>query len=85
MNGPGEYYAKWNNPVRERQIPYDFMHMRNWPNKENGDRLIVGEQDDSWCGWREVKGWGNWAKRKKHSWTTGVRGLNGNRKKYNAD
>ena len=24
MNGPGEYYAKWNKPGRERQVPYDF-------------------------------------------------------------
>ena len=27
MDGPGEHYAKWNKPVRERQIPYDFIHM----------------------------------------------------------
>ena len=26
MDGPGEYYAKWNKPVRERQIAYDFTH-----------------------------------------------------------
>ena len=26
MDEPGEYYAKWNKPVRERQIPHDFMH-----------------------------------------------------------
>ena len=25
--GPGEYYAKGNKPVRERQIPCDFTHM----------------------------------------------------------
>ena len=24
MDGPEEYYAKWNKPVRERQTPYDF-------------------------------------------------------------
>ena len=24
MDGPGEHYAKWNRPVRERQIPYRF-------------------------------------------------------------
>ena len=24
MGGPGEHYAKWNKPVRERQIPNDF-------------------------------------------------------------
>ena len=27
MDGPGEYYAKWNEPVRERQIPYDLTYM----------------------------------------------------------
>ena len=27
MDGPGEHYAKWNKPVRERQISYDFTHM----------------------------------------------------------
>ena len=25
MDGPGQTYAKWNKPVRERQIPYDFI------------------------------------------------------------
>ena len=27
MDGPGEHYAKWNKPVRERQIPYDFTYV----------------------------------------------------------
>ena len=27
MDGPGEHYTKWNKPVRERQIPYDFTHV----------------------------------------------------------
>ena len=27
MSGPGEYYSKWNKPVRERQVPYDFTPM----------------------------------------------------------
>ena len=31
MDGP----AKWNKPVRERQILYDFTHMRNLINKLN--------------------------------------------------
>ena len=35
MDGPGEHYAKWNMPVRERQIPYDFTHMWNLMNKLN--------------------------------------------------
>ena len=29
MYGSGEYYAKWNKPVRERKIPYDFIYMWN--------------------------------------------------------
>ena len=24
MDGTGEYYAKWNKPIGERQIPYDL-------------------------------------------------------------
>ena len=40
MDGPGEHYAKWNKPVRERQIPHGFIHMwnpmNNCTNKENG-------------------------------------------------
>ena len=35
MEGPREHYAKWNKVVRERQIPYDFTHMRNIMNKLN--------------------------------------------------
>ena len=27
MGGPGEHHAKWNKPVRERQIPYDLTYM----------------------------------------------------------
>ena len=50
MDGPGEHYAQWNKPVRERQIPYVFTHMwnlKNQTNKQNRDRLIDGEQADS--------------------------------------
>ena len=35
MDGPGEHYAKWNKPVRERQILYDSTHMWNLMNKLN--------------------------------------------------
>ena len=35
MDGPGEYYAVWNRPVRERQVPYDFTYMSNVMNKIN--------------------------------------------------
>ena len=33
MDGPGKHYAKWNKPIRERQIPYDFTHVWNLMNK----------------------------------------------------
>ena len=29
MYGAEEHYAKWNKPVRERQIPYDFTHVES--------------------------------------------------------
>ena len=32
---PGEHYAKWNKPVRKRQIPYDFTHIYHLMNKLN--------------------------------------------------
>ena len=50
MDGPGEYHAKWDKPVREKQILYDFTHMWNLMNKlnkQNRARLIDREQDDS--------------------------------------
>ena len=34
-DGPGEHYAKWNMPVRERRIAYDFTHMWNLMKKLN--------------------------------------------------
>ena len=27
MDGPGEHYANWNKPIRERQVPYDFTYV----------------------------------------------------------
>ena len=33
MDGPGEHYARWNKPVRERQVPCDFIHVWNLMNK----------------------------------------------------
>ena len=35
MDGPGKHYAKWNKPVIERQIPYNFTHMWNLIKKLN--------------------------------------------------
>ena len=84
-------------PVRERQISYDFTHMWNLmnkcTNKENGDRLIDGEQGDSWGG--RLGGGGTEQKGRRthgHGHQCGdscgegdIRGLNGNGKKYNRD
>ena len=35
LGEPGEHYVKWNKPVREGQIPYDFAYMWNLMNKMN--------------------------------------------------
>ena len=35
MDEPGEYYAKWNKLVRERQTPYNFTYMWKLMNKIN--------------------------------------------------
>ena len=35
MDGSREYNAKWNKSVREKQIPYDFIHVWNLRNKTN--------------------------------------------------
>ena len=33
MDGPGEHYAKWKKPVREKQEPYDFPQVES--NEQN--------------------------------------------------
>ena len=35
IDGPGDHYAKWNKPGRERQIPYNFTYVWNLMNKIN--------------------------------------------------
>ena len=35
MNETGEYYAKWSNPVGEKQIPYDLTYKWNLMNQIN--------------------------------------------------
>ena len=35
MDRPGEYYAKWNKPVKERQVAHDFTYIWNLVNKIN--------------------------------------------------
>ena len=34
MDGPGEYYTKWNKLVTGRQIPYNLIYMWNLMNKK---------------------------------------------------
>ena len=34
MNGPSEYYTKWNKSDKERQIPDDTTHIWNIKNKQ---------------------------------------------------
>ena len=34
MDGPGGYYAQWNKPSREREIPNDFTHLWSIRTKE---------------------------------------------------
>ena len=34
-DGPGDYYAKWNKPVRKRQIQYDLTYLWNLKNNIN--------------------------------------------------
>ena len=68
MNGPREYYAKWNKPVRERQIPYNFSHYaesneQNWTNKQNSDRLLDTESRLTTVRREGVEGRGKMVKR----------------------
>ena len=60
MDGPGEHYATWNKPVRERQIPYDLTHMWNLMNKLNWQakqrQTHRWRTDDSQSGGEGVEG-----------------------------
>ena len=93
MDGPGEHFVKWNKPIGERQIPYDFTHVESneqTTNKQNRDRLIVGEQMTA-SGRVRLGVGGIEQKKKKDSWTRttvwwllgggDIRGLKGNVKK----
>ena len=57
MDGTGEYYAKWNKPGSERQMPYDLSYKRNLMIKQT--RKIEPEAwkqgtEWHWPEWREV-------------------------------
>ena len=97
MDSPGEHYAKWNKPVRERHIPYGFTHMKFNEQTERTSKTETDLQiENRLTVLREevvVRGWRDWAQKKKDSWiwTTVwwlwagrvIRGINGNRKMYN--
>ena len=56
MDGPGEHYAKWNKPIREKQILYDFTHVESNEQTE----LISEIETDAWTESRmaAMEGWG---------------------------
>ena len=43
VDGTGGYYAKWDWSVRERQISYDFIHMRTLRDKTDEHRVREGK------------------------------------------
>ena len=47
MGGSRIYYAKWNESVRERQLPYDFADKWNLRNKwiRGGGRIKEANQE----------------------------------------
>ena len=59
MDGTREYNAKWNKSVRERQIPFDFTHLRNKTKWSKEKRERETEQTD---GYQSGDGWGGWVK-----------------------
>lgn len=60
MGGPRGCYVKWNNPDRERQMPYDITQMWNLKNnirKQNRNILIDAEHSDSCQMGEGLRGW----------------------------
>ena len=51
MDGPGEYYAKWNKLFTERQIPYDLTYMQNLINNINKIETLIEEEVDNYQRW----------------------------------
>ena len=35
MDGTGDYYAKWNKPGSDKQLPYDWTYKKNLMSKTN--------------------------------------------------
>ena len=69
VDEPGEHYAKWNKPVRERQVPYGFTYswnLMNKINKQNKNRLITDTENRL----RAVRG-----ERDQERWVEKMKGL----------
>ena len=66
MDGVGDYYAKWNKPVSERQISYDLTYNWNLMNKINEQmNKIELEAQKHGIDWQLLRGegrGGDWLK-----------------------
>ena len=58
MDGPGDYYAKWSKPVRERPIPYDLIYMWNLMKKNKLMNKIETERHVHRTDWERSEGTG---------------------------
>ena len=49
LDVPGEHYARWNKPLRERQILYDLTHCGiKWTNWTSKDLLYFAFENVNW-------------------------------------
>ena len=65
MYGPKAYYGKWSKSDRERQIPYDFIHMLNLKYKinEQADRKQTDRYREYLDNWQTGEGLEVWVKK----------------------
>ena len=47
MDRSGEHYVKWNKPIRERQIPYNFTHVESNEQTELTKNIETGLSTES--------------------------------------
>ena len=60
LGGSGEYYAKWNKPGGERQIPYDLIYKWDLINKTSKQNITSDiEINNKLTVTREERGGGN--------------------------
>ena len=50
MNGPRDYYTKWNKSERERQIPHDITYMWNLKYDKNAKQKQIHGYGTQICG-----------------------------------